>query len=47
LGSITITVSGLGSPTYERSGAVLYDNHFAGTFAGNFNESIVAASTSA
>ena len=38
--SITITVSGLGSPTYERSGAVLYDNHFAGTFAGNWTRGV-------
>ncbi len=37
---ITITVSGLGSPTYERSGAVLYDNHFAGTFAGNWTRGV-------
>jgi hypothetical protein len=33
---ITITVNGLGSPTYERGGAVLYDNRFAGSFAGNW-----------
>jgi len=37
---ITVTVSGLGSPTYERSGAVLYDNHFAGTFAGNWTRGV-------
>ena len=37
---ITITVNGLGSPTYERSGAVLYDNRFAGTFAGNWTRGV-------
>ena len=27
---ITVTVVGMGSPTYESVGAVLYDNHYAG-----------------
>lgn len=37
---ITITVSGLGSPTYERGGAVLWDNRFAGAFAGNWTRGL-------
>ncbi len=32
---ITIKVVGLGAPTYESLGAVLYDNRFTGTVSGN------------
>ena len=32
---ITITVVGMGSPTYESVGAVLYDNHYAGAVSAN------------
>ena len=32
---ITVTVVGMGSPTYESVGAVLYDNHFAGAISAN------------
>jgi hypothetical protein len=31
---ITITVVGMGSPTYESVGAVLYDNHYTGAASG-------------
>jgi len=32
---ITISVVGMGSPTYESVGAVLYDNHYAGAVSAN------------
>ncbi len=32
---ITVTVVGMGSPTYESVGAVLYDNHYAGAVSAN------------
>ena len=32
---ITVTVVGMGSPTYESVGAVLYDNHYAGAISAN------------
>jgi len=32
---ITVTVNGMGSPTYESVGSVLYDNHYAGAVSAN------------
>jgi hypothetical protein len=32
---ITVSVVGMGSPTYESVGAVLYDNHYAGAVSAN------------
>lgn len=37
---ITVTVVGMGSPTYESVGAVLYDNHYAGAVSANTTRGI-------
>ena len=39
---ITITVVGMGSPTYESVGAVLYDNHYAGAVSANMTRGVTS-----
>ena len=38
---ITIKVVGMGSPTYESVGSVLYDNRFTGSLAANTTRGVV------
>jgi hypothetical protein len=38
--SITIKVVGMGSPTYESVGAVLYDNHYTGAVSANWTRGV-------
>ena len=39
--TITIKVVGMGSPTYESVGSVLYDNRFTGSLAANTTRGVV------
>jgi hypothetical protein len=39
---ITVTVVGMGSPTYESVGAVLYDNHYAGAVSANTTRGVTS-----
>jgi hypothetical protein len=39
---ITISVVGMGSPTYESVGAVLYDNHYAGAVSANTTRGVTS-----
>jgi hypothetical protein len=39
---ITVSVVGMGSPTYESVGAVLYDNHYAGAVSANTTRGVTS-----
>jgi hypothetical protein len=39
---VTVSVVGMGSPTYESVGAVLYDNHYAGAVSANTTRGVTS-----
>ena len=39
---ITVSIVGMGSPTYESVGAVLYDNHYAGAVSANTTRGVTS-----